>query len=78
MSQPTVAAAAEAASATPLIVVGPYSIDAAAAVTIASAAPGAGMGAYDFSATTLTLRLPPSVYAQSYRSTVLVTVINGP
>ena len=76
LSQPTVAANGTT-SADPTINIGPYTID-NGAVTIASAAVGAGMGNYDFSATTLTLAIPADVYADTYTSTVTITVVTGP
>jgi len=77
MSQPTVASP-DTTSADPTIATGPYTIDGASPVSIASAALNAGMGKYDFSATTLTLALPADVYANSYSSTVTVSVVTAP
>lgn len=76
MSEPTVAANGTT-SADPSIAAGPYTID-NGAVQIASAATSAGMGTYDFSATTLTLALPADVFADAYASTVTVSVITAP
>lgn len=61
MSQPSVTAVGTT-SPNPTVMAGTCTID-GAAVTIASAATNTGMGRYDFSATTLTLTIPPSVYA---------------
>jgi hypothetical protein len=72
MSAPTIAPAG------PTVVPGPTVIDNGAAAQIASAAPGAGMGVYDFSATTLTLALPAGIYADVYASTVTISVVSGP
>ena len=57
---------------------GVSTIDAVAAVQIASAALNQGMGIYDFSATTLTLTLPAAVYADTYSSTVTLSAITAP
>lgn len=66
----------------PTITSGPYTIDAGSAVSVASAATGDGMGKYDFSAAdnsiTMTLSVPASAYAKTYRSEVTVDVISGP
>jgi len=62
----------------PAITAGTYTIDAASAVKVASAAANEGMGEYDFSAATLTLSLPASVYAAKYRSDVTLSVVTGP
>lgn len=62
----------------PSITAGPYLIDSASAVKVASAAANEGMGKYDFSAATLTLSLPASVYAANYRSDVTLSVVTGP
>lgn len=62
----------------PSITAGPYLIDSASAVKVASAAANEGMGEYDFSAATLTLSLPASVYAANYRSDVTLSVVTGP
>ena len=65
------------ASPPPTTAAGPLVID-DGPVTIASAAVGDGRGTYDFSATTLTLALPVDVYADAYRSTVTISVLNAP
>lgn len=79
LAAPTVAADGTS-SATPSITAGPYNIDAASAVKVASAAVDAGMGKYDFTqaATPLTLSIPTSAYAKVYRSTVTVSTVTGP
>jgi hypothetical protein len=79
LAAPTVAADGTT-SAAPSITAGPYNIDAASAVKIASAAVDAGMGKYDFTqaATPLTLSIPTDAYAKVYRSTVTVSTVTGP
>ena len=79
MAAPTVAADGTS-SAAPAIIGGPYSVDAGSAVKIASAAADTGMGKYDFTqaGTPLTLSIPASAYAKTYRSTVTVSTVTGP
>lgn len=77
MSEPTVAADGTN-SPEPDINTGPYVIDGGSAVSIASAALDEGMGAYDFSDTTLTLAVPADAYAATYLSTVTISVITAP
>jgi hypothetical protein len=78
MPAPTVAANGTT-SAAPSMTGGPYTIDAASAVKIASAATDAGMGSYDFTqGGSLTLSVPTSTYARTYRSDVTVSVVSGP
>ncbi|MDP9403152.1 MAG: WxL domain-containing protein [Actinomycetota bacterium] len=79
MAAPTVAADGTT-SATPTMTSGPYAIDAASAVKIATAAAATGMGKYDFTqaATPLTLSIPTSAYAKTYRSDLTVTLATGP
>ena len=77
MSAPTVAASGTT-SPSPTVSAGPYTVDAATAATIASAAVNAGMGQYDFGATTLTLSIPASAYAKTYRSDVTIDAVTGP
>lgn len=77
LSAPTVAADGTS-SAAPSITSGPYTIDAGSAVKVASAAADAGMGKFDFSASTLTLSVPASSYAKTYRSDVTVSLNTGP
>ena len=76
MSAPTVASP-DTASADPTVAAGPYVID-NGAVSIAAAALNAGMGEYDFSATTLSLALPADVFADVYASTVTISVVTAP
>jgi hypothetical protein len=56
----------------------PYTIDSGSAIKIASAAVDEGMGKYDFSATTLTVNVPASAYARTYRSDLTVSAVSGP
>lgn len=79
LAAPTVAANATTSTA-PSITAGPYNVDAASAVKIASAAADTGMGKYDFTqaATPLTLSVPASAFAKTYRSDVTVSVVTGP
>lgn len=77
MSAPTVAADGTTSTA-PSVTAGPYTVDSGSAVKIASAAADAGMGKFDFSATTLTLSVPASAYAKTYRSDVTVSLNTGP
>lgn len=76
MSEPTVSANGTT-SPDPTVATGPYTID-NGAVQVASADVDEGMGIYDFSATTLTLALPADVYADTYASTVTVSVVSAP
>jgi hypothetical protein len=69
-----VAPAAGTTSPSPTIADGaPYTIDDGSPVTIATAGTDEGMGSYDFSATTLTLTVPASAYADTYSSDVTIT-----
>lgn len=77
MSAPTVAANGTT-SPVPSITPGPYTLDGGSAVKIASAAVNTGMGSYDFTATTLTLTVPPRAYARTYRSDVTISVASAP
>ena len=77
MSAPTLAADGTS-STVPTVTSGPYTIDVASPVEIASAAADAGMGKYDFSSTTFTLSVPASAFAKTYRSNVTVDVVTGP
>ncbi len=66
-------------SALPTILPGPYTLDGGSAVKVASAALDAGMGNYDFTpGGSLTLTVPSSAYAKTYRSEVTVSVVSGP
>jgi hypothetical protein len=77
MSEPTVDANGTS-SPEPDVAAGPYVIDNGSAVSIASAALDEGMGAYDFSDTTLTLTVPADAYAATYLSTVTISVVTAP
>jgi len=74
MSAPTVAGP----GTLPTVVVGPYIIDLAGPFQIASAAASTGLGAYIFSATTLTLAIPAYAYAGTYTSAVTISVVSAP
>lgn len=76
MAAPTVAADGTTSTA-PSLTTGPYTID-NGAVKTASAATDTGMGKFDFSSTTLTLSIPASAYAKTYRSDVTVSLVTGP
>ena len=67
----------DTASGDPTMAAGPYVLD-NGALQIASAALNAGMGEYDFSASTLTLALPADVFAGAYASTVTISVVTAP
>jgi formylglycine-generating enzyme required for sulfatase activity len=77
MSAPTVSAQGTQ-SPVPIVTSGPYTIDAGSPAEIAGAAFQTGMGTYDFGATTLTLSVPADVHADTYTSTVTLTVAAGP
>lgn len=79
MAAPTVAANGTT-SAAPAITTGPYTLDGAGAVKIAGAAIDTGMGTYNFTTGTskLTLSVPSSAYAKTYRSDLTVSVVAGP
>lgn len=64
-------------SADPTMAAGPYVLD-NGPLQIASAALNAGMGEYDFSASSLTLALPADVFAGAYASTVTISVVTAP
>lgn len=65
-------------SPAPGVAAGPYPLD-GAAVTVAQASPGTGMGRYTFTPTAgLTVIVPASASAGRYRSTVSVSVTSGP
>lgn len=79
MPAPTVAANGTLSALPAITAGGPYTIDGAGAVTVASAALDAGMGIFDFtSGGALTLTVPSSAYARTYRSDVNVSVVSGP
>ncbi len=77
LSAPTVSAIGTTSTA-PVITAGPYVIDGVTAVKIASAATDTGMGTYDFSSSTMTVSIPASAYAKTYRSDVTVSVVSAP
>jgi X-Pro dipeptidyl-peptidase len=78
MPAPTVAANGTT-SAAPTITAGPYTLDAGSAVKIASAAVDTGMGKYDFTqGGNLSLSVPSTAYAKTYKSTVTVSAVTGP
>ena len=64
----------------PTVAAGPYAIDSGSAVQVASAAAdGTGMGSYTFlQGGALTLSVPASAYALTFRSDVTVSVNTGP
>lgn len=64
-------------SADPTMLAGPYVLD-NGPLQIASAALQAGLGTYNFSASTLTLALPADVRAGAYASTVTISVVTAP
>jgi large repetitive protein len=79
MPQPSVAKGTPQSTGLPNIPAGPYAIDSLSAIKIASAAAGgSGEGSYIFTTGLLTLSVPASVYAGTYTSTVVVSVITGP
>ena len=53
-------------------------LDTGAPVTLISAALGGGMGTYAFSALAVTLTVPASAYATTYRADATVTLTTGP
>lgn len=78
MPAPQVSTVGDTSSPAPIVRPGPHAIDGAAAVTVASAAVGTGMGEYLFSTGELALSLPSDVRATTYRSTVTVDLVSGP
>jgi hypothetical protein len=76
MPAPTVAAVATE-SPSPSITPGPYVID-GSSIKIASAAADTGMGTYNFTQGSLTLTIPASSYAATYRSELTVSLSSGP
>jgi hypothetical protein len=80
MPAPTVAANGTSSTAPSIQAGAPWAIDAASAVKIASAATDTGLGKYDFQSAgnTLTLSIPASAYAKTYRSEITVSVVTGP
>lgn len=85
MATATVAKADATSSDAPVMTAGTYTLDADAdsdgtseAVKIASAGTNAGMGSYTVAPGQLGLSVPASVYANTYRSDVTVTLSTGP
>ena len=79
MPAPTVAKTDATSGGTPSINSGPYLIDSASAIKIATAAAdGTGMGSYQFTPSSLTLSVGANAYAGNYTSTVTVSVVTGP
>ena len=79
MPQPNVAKGTPQSTNVPTILPGPYVIDSASTVKIASApADGSGEGSYIFTPGLLTLTVPANTYGGTYTSTVTVSVISGP
>ena len=70
-------ASPDTTSADPTMAAGSYVLD-NGALQIASAALNAGMGTYNFSASTLTLALPADVFAGAYTSTVTISAVTAP
>ena len=79
MPQPSVTKGTPQSTGLPTIMSGPYTIDSASAIKMASAAAdGSGEGSYIFTPGLLTLSVPANTYAGTYTSTVTVSVISGP
>lgn len=78
MPAPTVTANGTTSAAPTIQAGAPWAIDAASAVKFTSAAVAAGMGKYDFGAVTLSLSIPASAYAKTYRSDVTFSAVSGP
>jgi hypothetical protein len=79
MPQPSVVKGTPQSTGLPTILTGPWAIDSAGAIKIASAAAdGSGQGSYIFTTGLLTLSVPANTYAGTYTSTVTVSVITGP
>jgi hypothetical protein len=78
MPAPTVTADGTSSDAPSIQSGAPWAIDVGSAVKIASAAADTGMGKYDFGAVTLSLGVPASAYAKTYRSDVTVSAVSGP
>ncbi len=74
-------ASPDTTSADPTMTAGAYTLDAGSAVKIASAAVDAGMGKYAISfaaGNDLTLSVPATAYAKTYRSDVTLTLASTP
>lgn len=65
-------------SAVPGVTAGPYLVDGASIKVASAAADGSGMGSYTFAGSNWNLTVPASAYAETYRSTVTMTVASGP
>ncbi|MDQ4126309.1 MAG: WxL domain-containing protein [Actinomycetota bacterium] len=85
MGQASAAKSDSSSSGLPTMTSGTYTLDAdtnadgtSEAVKIASAATGDGMGAYSVTPGQLSLSIPASAYAKTYRSDVTVTLSTGP
>ncbi len=85
MAQASAAKIDATSSGLPTMTSGTYTLDADAnsdgtseAVKIGSAATGDGMGSYTITPGQLSLSVPASVYAKTYRSDVTVTLSTGP
>jgi hypothetical protein len=77
MSAPAVTAGTGTTAAAPSVTVA-GTLDNVGALQIASAALEAGLGTYNFSATTLSLVVPASVKAATYASTVTFSIVTAP
>ena len=85
MGQASAAKADSSSSGLPTMTSGTYTLDAVTnadgtseAVKIASAATSDGMGSYTVTPGQLSLSIPASAYAKTYRSDVTVTLSTGP
>ncbi|MGZ8693126.1 MAG: WxL domain-containing protein [Gaiellaceae bacterium] len=78
MPAPTVTPVGTSSPAPTIEAGAPWAIDGASAVKIASAPADEGMGQYDFGAVTLSLIVPASAYAKTYRSDVTFSAVVGP
>lgn len=71
-------AASGSDSDVPVLAAGPYVLD-GAAVSVATAAAGAGMGTFVFTpAGMLRVTVPASAYARAYRSQLSISITSGP
>ena len=78
MPAPTVVKGTTTSNTVPTLTDGPYTIDHATPIQIASATNDTGMGTYIFTPSDLTLSVGANVYAHTYRSDVTVSVLSGP
>ena len=74
----TVAKIDETSSNVPTMTAGVYTLDAGAAVEIASAGEGEGMGTYTITPGAVSLTVDADAYARNYRSDVTVSLTSGP